>query len=117
MSVDSATNVVGVLLAGGQSRRAGGGDKCLRILAGETLLSRVIASARPQVSDLILNANGDPSRFDEYKLPVISDTVGKYAGPLAGILAGLEWVRERRPHAQWIVTFPTDAPFLPPDLV
>ena len=117
MSPNPAGDVVGVLLAGGLARRMGGGDKCLRTLGGETLLARVIARVRSQVGDLILNANGDPARFADYGLPVVADAVSGHAGPLAGVLTGLEWARAHRPQAGWIATFPTDAPFLPPDLV
>ena len=117
MSPNPAGDVVGVLLAGGLARRMGGGDKCLRTLGGETLLARVIACVRSQVGDLILNANGDPARFADYGLPVVADAVSGHAGPLAGVLTGLEWARAHRPQAGWIATFPTDAPFLPPDLV
>ncbi len=109
--------VCGLLLAGGQSRRMGGGDKCLRVLAGTTLLKRVIDCATPQVDDLILNANGDPGRFDDYGLPVIPDVVDGFAGPLAGILTGLEWVQENRPDCRWVASFACDAPFAPTNLV
>jgi molybdopterin-guanine dinucleotide biosynthesis protein A len=109
--------VVGVLLAGGQSRRMGGGDKCLRLLGGRTILSRVVARARPQVGALVLNANGDPDRFAAYRLPVAADVVGGHVGPLAGVLTGMEWARAHRPRAPWIATFATDAPFFPDDLV
>ena len=85
------TESVGVLLAGGLARRMGGGDKCLRPLAGETLLARVIARAAPQAGPLILNANGDPARFASYGLPVVADVVEGHAGPLAGILTALDW--------------------------
>jgi molybdopterin-guanine dinucleotide biosynthesis protein A len=117
MSRESVKGVVGVLLAGGQSRRMGGGDKNLRELAGQSILSRVIASARPQVDALILNANGEASRFDAFELPVVADIVGDFAGPLAGVLTGMAWAREHQPAAPWIATFPTDAPFFPTDLV
>ncbi len=109
--------VVGVLLAGGQARRMGGGDKCLRGLAGRTLLQRVIDRITPQVGHLVLNANGDPGRFTGYGLPVVADSVEGFAGPLAGVLTGLEWARAHAPKSGWIVTAPTDAPFLPADLV
>lgn len=109
--------VVGVLLAGGQSRRMGGGDKCLRPLGGRPLLAHVIERARPQVSALVLNANGDPARFAEFGLPVVHDTVEGFAGPLAGVLTGLEWAAATAPDAHWVATFATDAPFLPLDLV
>jgi len=110
-------DVAGVLLAGGQSRRMGGGDKCLRQLGGETILARVIARARPQVGALVLNANGDPARFAAYGLPVVADSVAGFAGPLAGVLAGLDWAAEARPGCRWLASFACDAPFLPEDLV
>ena len=111
------TAVAGVLLAGGLARRMGGGDKCLRPLAGETLLARVIARAAPQVVPLILNANGDPARFAPYGLPVVADVVEGHAGPLAGILTALDWAAEHAPHHPLVASFATDAPFLPRDLV
>jgi molybdopterin-guanine dinucleotide biosynthesis protein A len=109
--------IVGVLLAGGQSRRMGGGDKSLRLLGGKTILARVIERARPQVATLLLNANGDPARFAGYGLPVAADVVEGYAGPLAGVLTGMEWARAIVPDALWLASFATDAPFLPTDLV
>ncbi len=109
--------VCGLLLAGGQSRRMGGGDKCLQMLGGNTLLARVIDCARPQVDELILNANGDPSRFSQFGLPVISDAIDGFAGPLAGVLTGLEWARDNRPACNWVASFACDAPFAPSDLV
>ena len=109
--------IAGVLLAGGLARRMGGGDKCLRQLAGETLLARVIARAAPQVGPLILNANGDPTRFAPYGLPVVADVVEGHAGPLAGILTALDWAAENAPHCPLVASFATDAPFLPRDLV
>lgn len=111
------SSVAGVLLAGGLSRRMGGGDKCLRMLGGRTILGRIVDRVRPQVSHLVLNANGDPARFSDYGLPVIEDTVSGYAGPLAGVLTGLEWVAREHPDCEWLASFPTDAPFLPEDLV
>ena len=109
--------VAGVLLAGGLSRRMGGGDKALLELGGETILARVINRARPQVSALALNANGDPARFAAFGLPVIADVVGGFAGPLAGVLTGLEWAAEHAPNCEWLASFATDAPFLPADLI
>jgi len=111
------TAVAGVLLAGGQARRMGGGDKCLRELGGKTLLAHTIERVRPQVKTLVLNANGDLERFAEYGLPVIPDVVDGFAGPLAGVLTGLEWVRANAPNCPWMLSAPTDAPFLPDDLV
>ena len=111
------SEVCGLLLAGGQSRRMGGGDKCLRLLGGHTLLARVIERARPQVQRLVLNANGDPARFDSFGLPVEADRVSGFAGPLAGILTGMEWAQAQTPACEWLVSFATDAPFFPTDLV
>ena len=109
--------VVGLLLAGGQSRRMGGGDKCLRPLAGRPLLAHVVDRARPQVSALVLNAAGDPARFAAFDLPVVPDTVGGFAGPLAGVLTGLDWAARNAKESSWLATFATDAPFFPEDLV
>lgn len=109
--------IVGLLLAGGQSRRMGGGDKTLRQIGGRLLLERVIERVRPQAAELVINANGDPVRFARFGLPVVADSIPDYAGPLAGILAGLDWTAEHRPDCRVIVSVPTDAPFLPKDLV
>ena len=109
--------VVGLLLAGGQSRRMGGGDKALRLLGGIPLLERVIERLRPQVDALVLNANGDPTRFANFALPVAADTVPGFVGPLAGVLAGLDWAASHRPDCPYVVSAATDAPFLPIDLV
>lgn len=104
-------------MAGGQSRRMGGGDKCLRRLGGRTILERIVEAVRPQVGPLLLNANGDPARFASFGLPVAPDVVEGYAGPLAGVLTGLEWARADAPNCRWVASFATDAPFLPHDLV
>lgn len=115
--MSKAIPIVGVLLAGGLSRRMGGGDKNLLQLGGQSILSRSIKRVKPQVGQLILNANGDATRFASYGLPVVEDVIDGYAGPLAGILTGLEWASDHQPDCQWVATFPTDAPFLPTDLV
>jgi len=109
--------VVGLLLAGGLSRRMGGGDKALRMLGRVSLLDRVIERIRPQVEALVLNANGDPERFARFGLPVVPDSVPDFAGPLAGVLAGLDWTALHRPDCAYVVSVATDAPFLPKDLV
>jgi molybdopterin-guanine dinucleotide biosynthesis protein A len=108
---------IGVLLAGGLARRMGGGDKPLRTIAGRPLLDLVIERMRPQASALVLNANGDPARFAAYGLPVVADSVTGNPGPLAGVLAGLDWAAEHCPGCRLVVSVPTDAPFLPADLV
>lgn len=106
---------LGVILAGGQATRMGGGDKGLLRLGGQTLLDRVIERLSPQVAGLALNANGDPARFDRFGLPVLADSVAGFAGPLAGVLAGLDWAAEQ--GAETIVTAAADTPFFPGDLV
>jgi molybdopterin-guanine dinucleotide biosynthesis protein A len=107
----------GVLLAGGLARRMGGGDKPMRTIRGRSILDRVIARLKPQCDGLILNANGDPARFAAFGLPVIADTVQDFPGPLAGILAALDWTAENRPDVEWILSAAADCPFLPRDLV
>lgn len=106
---------LGVILAGGQARRMGGGDKGLLPLGGQTLLQYVIDRLSPQVDELALNVNGDPGRFSSYALPVIPDSIANYPGPLAGVLAGLDWAAEK--GADSIVTVAADTPFFPCDLV
>ena len=113
----SKAKIAGVVLAGGQSRRMGGGDKCLRELGGISLLARIIERAAPQIGPLMLNANGDGSRFAEFGLPVAADVVDGYAGPLAGVLTGMEWAAEHTPGCDWVASFACDAPFMPIDLV
>jgi molybdopterin-guanine dinucleotide biosynthesis protein A len=110
-------NILGVILAGGQARRLGGGDKALTELAGKPLLAHAIERLAPQVSDIIINANGDPARFDSFRVPVVADTVEGFTGPLAGVLAGMDWAAVNAPDCEWIVTCATDAPFFPGDLV
>ena len=105
---------LGVILAGGQARRMGGGDKGLLVLDGMTLLDRVSDRLGPQVERLVLNANGDPARFAEYGLPVIPDSLDDYPGPLAGVLAGLEYAADH--GFDHIVTAAADTPFFPHDL-
>ncbi|WP_349596291.1 molybdenum cofactor guanylyltransferase MobA [Azospirillum argentinense] len=109
--------IAGVLLAGGLSRRMGGGDKSLRTLGGRSILERIVATVRPQVGPLVLNANGDPARFAAFGLPVAADVVEGFAGPLAGVLTGMEWARVHAPDCRWLASFATDAPFIPGDLV
>jgi molybdenum cofactor guanylyltransferase len=116
MTTDPAPTV-GVLLAGGLARRMGGGDKPLRTIGGRTILEHVIARLEPQCAELVLNANGDPARFAGFGLPVVADTVQGFAGPLAGVLAALDWTAANRPGIEWVLSAATDCPFLPRDLV
>ncbi|TJV04172.1 MAG: molybdenum cofactor guanylyltransferase MobA [Mesorhizobium sp.] len=109
-------DVAGIILAGGQSRRMGGGDKSLLPLGGGCVLDQVLSRLGPQIETLALSANGDPERFSRFGLPVLADTVPGFAGPLAGILAGLEWAVAGR-LCETIVTAAGDTPFLPLDLV
>ncbi len=113
----SAPPTLGLLLAGGLARRMGGGDKPLRTIAGRTILTHVIERLSPQCESLLVNANGDPARFAGYGLPVVADSVPDFAGPLAGILAGLDWMAAHRPGTEWLVSVAADTPFIPRDLV
>ncbi len=106
---------LGVILAGGLATRMGGGDKALLEVGGQTLLGRVIDRLEPQVAGMALNANGDAARFDGFGLPVLADSIAGFPGPLAGVLAGLDWAAEQ--GAEAIVTVAADTPFFPADLV
>jgi molybdopterin-guanine dinucleotide biosynthesis protein A len=117
MAATTKSPIAGVLLAGGRSSRIGGGDKCLLQLQGKPLLAHAIERLRPQVDLLVLNANGDPKRFASFGLPVIADDGDEHSGPLAGVLAGMEWADAEAPNMRFIVTIPTDTPFFPEDLV
>jgi molybdopterin-guanine dinucleotide biosynthesis protein A len=108
---------LGLILAGGLARRMGGGDKPLTRIGGDTILSRAIERMRPQCARLLLNANGDPARFADTGLPVVADDVPDFAGPLAGILAGLDWSAVNAPDVADVASVPGDCPFLPRDLV
>lgn len=104
-----------VILAGGLSTRMGGGNKALRILGGETLLARVIGRLAPQAGQLVINANGEAELFADYALPVIADGFAGFAGPLAGVLAGMDWAAGE--GAESVVSVSVDTPFVPQDLV
>ena len=108
---------LGVILAGGLARRMGGGDKTMRAIAGRPILDHVIERLAPQCDSLILNANGDPARFGAWGLPVVPDDVPDFAGPLAGVLAALDWTALHHPAIEWVVSVAADCPFLPRDLV
>lgn len=113
----SPPSTIGVVLAGGRARRMGGGDKALLMLGGTSLIARVIARLAPQCARVVLNANGDPARFASFGLPVVADDVPGFAGPLAGILAGLDWLAAHEPAVEWLASVPGDCPFVPGDLV
>ena len=116
MTIDPAPVIL--ILAGGRATRLGGGDKALRAFGQTTLLDHVLARLAGQPARaLVLNANGDPARFARFGLPVLPDTIPGHPGPLAGVLAGMEWVRAHDPGTADLVTVPTDSPFLPTDLV
>ena len=110
-------STLGLVLAGGLARRMGGGDKALLRIGAATILDRVLERLAPQCSRMILNANGDPARFAFTHLPVVADDVPDFAGPLAGVLAGLDWAAAHVPDIAWVATAPGDCPFLPRDLV
>jgi molybdenum cofactor guanylyltransferase len=109
--------LVGVVLAGGLGRRMGGGDKPLLTVGGKTMLARAVERLKPQVDRVVLNANGDPARFATYGLPVVPDTIEGFAGPLAGLHAGMRWAHEHVPDARSIISVAADTPFFPMDLV
>jgi molybdopterin-guanine dinucleotide biosynthesis protein A len=108
---------LGLVLAGGLARRMGGGDKIMLTIGGVKILDRVLERMRPQCAGLILNANGDPARFAATGLAVVPDNVPDFVGPLAGVLAGLDWAAEHAPNVSDMVSVPGDCPFLPRDLV
>jgi molybdopterin-guanine dinucleotide biosynthesis protein A len=110
-------STLGLVLAGGLARRMGGGDKALLRIGTATILDRVLERLAPQCSRMIINANGDPARFAVTGLPVIADDVPDFAGPLAGVLAGLDWAAAHAPEIDYIASVPGDCPFLPRDLV
>ncbi|MFZ0607288.1 MAG: molybdenum cofactor guanylyltransferase MobA [Xanthobacteraceae bacterium] len=107
---------LGLVLAGGLARRMGGGDKARLLIGGKTILQRVLACLAPQCDRVIINANGDPARFADTGLPVVADSIPDFAGPLAGILAGLDWAAAHMPAIEWLLSVPGDCPFLPRDL-
>jgi molybdopterin-guanine dinucleotide biosynthesis protein A len=108
---------LGLVLAGGLARRMGGGDKVRTRIGGATILERALARFAPQCCCVILNANGDPARFVDTGLAVVADSVPDFAGPLAGILAGLDWAAANVPECEWLASAPGDCPFLPKNLV
>jgi molybdopterin-guanine dinucleotide biosynthesis protein A len=114
---ERAERPVVVILAGGRATRMGGGDKCLRLLGGKSLLDRILCRLGDQGGPTVLNANGDPARFGHFGLPVVADSVADRPGPLAGVLAGLEWAARHAPTATDVVTVPSDSPFVPRDFI
>jgi molybdenum cofactor guanylyltransferase len=117
LNYTTSKSVIGVILAGGQSRRFGGGDKFLKELNGKLLIDHVIERVSLQTSHLIINSNSNVALFKSQNFPIIPDSIEGYAGPLAGILTGMEWVSRFKPQCEWIITFPSDAPFIPLDSV
>src|SRR3954468_22499542 len=111
-----SSSPLGLVLAGGLARRMGGGDKARIRIGGKTILERVLARLAPQCDAIILNANGNPARFGDTGLPVVPDSVPGFAGPLAGILAGLDWAADNAPELETMMSVPGDCPFLPRDL-
>ncbi|MEO0913483.1 MAG: molybdenum cofactor guanylyltransferase MobA [Pseudomonadota bacterium] len=103
-----------IILAGGQATRMGGGDKCLLKLQGRPLLDHILERLRSQAAHIALNANGDPARFKAWGLPVLPDSVADHPGPLAGVLAGLDYAATQ--GADTILTVAGDTPFFPHDL-
>ena len=113
----SVPPTLGLVLAGGLARRMGGGDKARIEIGGVTILDRVLACLSAQCTGIVINANGDPARFADAGVPVIPDNVEGHPGPLAGILAGLDWLAAQANGVEWLLSVPGDCPFLPDDLV
>jgi len=113
----TAPPTLGLVLAGGLARRMGGGDKARIKIGGASILQRVLACLAPQCSRVIINANGDAARFADTGRAIVADSVPDFAGPLAGILAGLDWAAAHAPAIEWLASVPGDCPFLPKDLV
>ena len=109
--------MIGIVLAGGLASRLGGGDKGGRLVRGRTILDHVVTTMRRQCAGLVITASGDAARFAPYGASVVADDLPGHTGPLAGVLAGLDWVAGERPGDVFALTVPTDAPFLPDDLV
>ena len=114
---DAVPPLVGVILAGGRSRRFKGADKCFQVLAGRALIVRSFERAKMQTGDVIISANGDIARFQGIDAPVVSDDMQGNQGPLAGLAAAMAWVAVHRPEIHWLASFPVDGPFFPADLV
>jgi len=108
---------LGLVLAGGLARRMGGGDKARIKIGNITIIDRVLATLSAQCTGIIINANGDPKRFADTGCTVVPDNVEGFPGPLAGILAGLDWLQAQDNGIEWMVSVPGDCPFLPDDLV
>ncbi len=107
--------IIGVILAGGLARRLGNIDKALVKIDATTLLDRAITNLEKQCSQIIINANGNPDRFESTNKPIVADTIEGHAGPLAGVLAAMQWVQQNEPQTKWIATLPVDTPFAPDD--
>jgi molybdopterin-guanine dinucleotide biosynthesis protein A len=110
-------HIMAVVLAGGLARRMGGGDKCLKLLAGRPILAHVLERLDGQAERILLNANGDVTRFASWGMPVATDVVAGFGGPLVGVLTALEWAAIHAPEITDVVSVPADGPFLPRDLV
>ena len=116
-AMSSSGGVIGIVLAGGKSSRMGGGDKALLPLGRRPLLAHVVARLRPQVTEIVLNANDDPARFGQFGLALLPDSLAGQMGPLAGIHAGLTWAKSNRPESRFVITVAADTPFFPTELV
>ncbi len=117
MSPEDANRPLGLVIAGGLARRMGGADKAMLALGGKPLVAHALDALKPQCRALAINANGDPRRFAGFALPCLADDPQNFAGPLAGVLAGLLYARRVRPDIADVVTLAVDTPFAPPDLV
>src|SRR5262249_24643451 len=112
MTTDTGPATWGLILAGGLARRMGGGDTAPIGIGGKTILERALERFAPQCARVVINANGDAQRFAQFGLPVVADDIAGFAGPLAGILAGLDFIAGERPTTEWVASVPGDCPFL-----
>jgi len=115
--LNNSTEIIGVILSGGLSRRMGNRDKSFLPLANKPLFEHVLGRFSPQCSSVIISCNGHNEQLSSYHLPIIKDSLDGFLGPLAGLLASMEWVQQHQPETQWIATVPVDTPFLPTNLV
>jgi molybdopterin-guanine dinucleotide biosynthesis protein A len=114
--MSSILPICGVLLAGGYSGEETK-DKPLRILAEKTLLDHALATARPQVRDVVLNVSSSTTTYQKFGLPIVADSGNSALGALSGILAAMEWAKKYQSEIEWVASFTTDMPFLPKNMV
>ena len=109
--------VASVILAGGLSRRMNNKNKALIKLKNKPLISYVLSIITKQSDYIVINSNRNSEEFEKFGFDVVKDSISNFPGPLAGVLSGMDWLNEKHPECKWIFTCPTDAPFLPNDII